>query len=131
MPSAAFSAPPPVTVNHLAQMLTRGNPDVAGVLVIDGDGRVHASDATSEDLVKTAIAIVVPLRELVDRASTELGCGEMNVTLVEGRQASIAITDVDGFRSVVVIGANGSASGALRADALWVADHLRKSGGQS
>lgn len=131
MPNTMFSVPPLMTVNHLAQMLTRGNPDVSGVLVVDADGKVHASDATASDLVKTAVAITVPLRELLDRASTELGCGEMNVTLVEGRDATIALADVDGFRTVVVVGSTGAASGGLRADALWVADFLRKGGGQS
>lgn len=131
MPISGLSTPPLMTVNNLAQMLTRGNPDVAGVLVIDGDGRVHASDTSSEELLKTALAIVVPLRELVDRAATELGCGDMSTTLIEGTQASMAISDVDGYRSVVVVGTRGAALGALRADAIWVAEHLRKGGGVS
>ncbi len=115
-----------MAVNQLAQMVVRGNPDVVGVLVVDGDGRVHASEAASPDLVQAALALTVPLRELLDRAAAELGCGEMRATLIEGRTASLALADVDGFRTVIVIGAIGAAGGALRADSLWVADRIRK-----
>jgi predicted regulator of Ras-like GTPase activity (Roadblock/LC7/MglB family) len=115
----------------LAQTLTRGNPDVLGLLVVDGDGRVHASESTSEDVVRAAAAVAVPLRELLDRAANELGCGEMSATVVEGRDASLAIADIDGFRSVVVIGAAGAAPGGLRADSLWIAERLRAEGSSS
>jgi len=113
-------------VSSLALTLARGNPDVLGVLVVDADGRIHASESTSAEVVRCAVAVAVPLRELLDRASTELGCGEMRATVLEGSAASLAIADVDGFRSVIVIGANGAASGALRADSLWAADQVRK-----
>jgi len=113
-------------VNQLAQMLARGNPDVLGLLVVDGDGRVHASEAASPDIVQAAVAMTVPMRELLDRTSAELGCGEMRAAIIEGQQASIALADVDGFRTVVVIGASGAAAGALRADSIWVADRIRK-----
>lgn len=116
------------TVTSLAQTVSRGNPDVLGVLVVDGDGQVHASESASPEVVRAAVAVAVPLRELLDRAATELGCGELSATVVEGREASIAIADVDGFRSVLVIGANGAAPGALRADSLWIAESLRKQG---
>ena len=119
------------SVSTLCQALARGNPDVLGLLVVDSDGHVHASDSTTEDIVRAAVAITVPLRELLDRASTELGCGEMCATVLEGRDASLAIADVDGFRSVVVIGATGAAAGALRADSLWVAERLRRERGDS
>ena len=115
-----------MVVDQLAQTVVRGNPDVLGVLVVDADGRVHASDAAPEDVVQAAIALTVPLRELLDRTSAELGCGELRTTLIEGRTASIALADVDGFRTVVVIGATGAAGGALRADSLWIADRIRK-----
>jgi predicted regulator of Ras-like GTPase activity (Roadblock/LC7/MglB family) len=94
-------------------------------LVVDGDGHVEASESTAPELVTSAVAVTVPLRDLLDRAATELGCGELSATLVEGRDASLAIADVDGFRSVVVIGASGAAPGALRADSLWAAECLR------
>ena len=113
-------------VVRLAQTLARGNADVLGILVVDGDGRVHASETMSPEIVRSAAAMVVPLRELLDRASSELGCGELSAAVLEGRDASLAIADVDGFQSVVVIGAAGSAPGALRADSLWLADRIRR-----
>ena len=115
-----------LTVSSLAQTLSRGNPDILGVLVVDADGHVHASETTSPELVRSAVALTVPLRELLDRTASELGCGEMSATVLEGRDASLAIADVDGFRSVVVIGASGAAPGALRADSLWIAESLRR-----
>jgi predicted regulator of Ras-like GTPase activity (Roadblock/LC7/MglB family) len=114
------------SVSSFAEILARGNPDIVGVLIVDGDGRIHASETTSPEVVRCAVAVAVPLRELLDRASSELGCGEMSATTLEGSEASIAIADVDGFRSVIVIGANGAAPGALRADSLWVAEQVRK-----
>ena len=113
-------------VTQLTQTLALGNPDVVGVLVVDADGKVRASDATSSELVRAAVAMVVPLRDLLDRAAAELGCGEVVATLIEGREASLAIADIDGFRTVVVVGASGAAPGALRADAVWLAEQARK-----
>lgn len=109
----------------LAQTVARGNPDVLGVLVVDADGGVHASESTSPDVMRAAVAMAVPLRELLDRTSTELGCGEHTCTVLEGKDASLALADVDGFRSVVVVGATGAAPGALRADSMWMAERLR------
>lgn len=111
-------------ISQLTNTLTRGNPDVVGAIVVDADGKVRAEDVSPE-LLQAAVAIAVPLRELLDRASAELGCGEMVTTIVEGRAASLAIADVDGFRTVVVIGVSGAAVGALRADAKWLAQSLR------
>jgi predicted regulator of Ras-like GTPase activity (Roadblock/LC7/MglB family) len=111
--------------SRLTQTVARGNPDVLGVLIVDGDGKVHATESTSPEIVRAAVAIAVPLRDLLDRSSAELGCGELSSTVVEGREASFAIADVDGFRSVVVIGATGAAPGSLRADSLWLAARLR------
>jgi len=119
------------TIAAISQSLTRGNPDILGLLVVDGDGRVHASESASDDIVRAAVAITVPLRELLDRASAELGCGELSATVIEGHDASLAIADVDGFRCVVVIGATGAAPGALRADSLWAAERIRREGNPS
>lgn len=119
------------SISTLSKFLAQGNPDVLGLLVVDGDGNVQASDGASRDIVRAAVAITVPLRELLDRAAAELGCGDLTATVIEGRDASIAIADVDGFRSVVVLGATGAAAGALRADSLWVAERLRREGAAS
>lgn len=110
----------------LMRTLIRGNPDVVGVMVVDADGRVHAGEAAQSSLLASATAVAVPLRELLDRTATELGCGELAATVVEGSHASFAMADVDGFRSVIVLGANGAAPGALRADAIWAADAVRR-----
>lgn len=114
------------TASRLAVMVARGNPDVLAVLVVDGDGKVHATESTAPDLVKTAAAMAIPLRDMLDRTSAELGCGELSATVVEGRDASFAIADIDGFRSVVVVGSGGAAPGALRADSMWIAARLRE-----
>ena len=111
--------------NRLALMIARGNPDVLAVLVVDGDGKVHATESTSPEVVRTAAAMAVPLRDLLDRTTAELGCGELSSTVVEGRDASFAIADVDGFRSVVVVGSGGASPGSLRADSMWIAARLR------
>jgi len=119
------------SASTLSLTLARGNPDILGVLVVDADGHVHASETTSPDIIRTAVAVVVPLREMLDRAAAELGCGELSTTIIEGRDASLAIADVDGLRSVVIIGAFGAAPGALRADSLWAAECLRREVGPS
>ena len=119
------------TASSLSLTLARGNPDILGVLIVDADGQVHASETTSPEIVRTAVAVVVPLREMLDRAAAELGCGELSATIVEGREASLALADVDGMRTVVVIGALGAAPGALRADSLWAAECLRRELGPS
>ena len=111
--------------HRLTESVGRGNPDVLGVMVVDGDGTVHASETTSPEMLRAAVAITVPLRDLLDRAAAELGCGELASTLVEGRDASFAVADVDGFRSVVVIGTREASLGSLRSDSLWLAARLR------
>jgi predicted regulator of Ras-like GTPase activity (Roadblock/LC7/MglB family) len=111
------------------EALNRGNPDVTALLVIDGAGRVQASRSASSELTRVAVAMAAPLRELLDRTSAELGCGELRATLVEGTNASFALADVDGDRSVMVVGATRAIPGALRADSLWLADQLRSLGG--
>ena len=120
-----------VNANRLAQVITHGNPDVIGLLVVDADGKVHASDSASPEVMRAAVAMTVPLCDLIDRTTAELGCGEHSATVVEGREASFAIADVDGFRCVLLIGASGAAPGALRADSLWLAARLRDEGGAS
>jgi predicted regulator of Ras-like GTPase activity (Roadblock/LC7/MglB family) len=107
--------------------LSRANPDVNALLVIDGSGLVHSNQAASGELARVAVAMAMPLRELLERTAAELGCGELRTTLVEGESASFALADVDGARSVVVIGAAGASPGALRADSVWLADRIRSS----
>ena len=105
--------------------VANGNPDILAVILVDADGRVHASQAADPSLVQAATALVVPLREMLDRTAAELGCGALVDTFVTGESACFALADVDGSRSVVVIGASASSPGALRSDARFVADGVR------
>jgi predicted regulator of Ras-like GTPase activity (Roadblock/LC7/MglB family) len=109
----------------LLRRLSNGNPDIAAVLLVDGDGQVHASDAADPRLVQVATALVVPLREMLDRAAAELGCGALLDTFVTGEHACFALADVDGNRSVIIIGASASSPGALRSDARLAAESVR------
>jgi predicted regulator of Ras-like GTPase activity (Roadblock/LC7/MglB family) len=113
----------------LVSRIGRGNPEVTGALVVDGGGRVLASEGAAPEVVRAAVALMVPLRDFLDRTAAELGCGELRGALIEGASASLALADVDGDRTAVVIGASGAAPGALRADSLWLADELRRAGG--
>lgn len=115
----------PGQLQELAAQICRGNPQILVALVVDGQGRVRASDDRDAGLLATAVALVVPLRAFLDRATTELGCGMLRHTLIEGATATLALADVDGEHTAVLIGAPGCAAGALRADALWLAQRLR------
>ena len=115
-------------IDALVRGLARSNPDVAAAIVVDADGRAHASDSASSDLVASAVAFVVPLRELLDRSVAELGGGALTQSVIEGSDGTFALADVDGFRTVVLIGVPGTAPGALRADARWLANELRTTG---
>ncbi len=110
----------------LFDQVARGNPEVTGALLVDDAGTVLASDGLGPQLAGAAVALVLPLREFLDRAAAELGCGALDCALVEGSAASFAIADVDGARTTIVLGRSGASPGALRADALWLADQLRR-----
>jgi predicted regulator of Ras-like GTPase activity (Roadblock/LC7/MglB family) len=117
-----------MSLESLVRQLSQGNPEVTAALVVDGDGRVQASESASPEVVKAAVAVLVPLRDFLDRAAAELGCGALRGSLVEGEEASFALADVDGARTAIVIGAPASAPGPLRADVLWLAEALRAGG---
>jgi len=97
---------------------------VVAALVVDGSGTVAANVGASPELVRAAVAMVVPLRDLLDRAAAELGCGTLKSTLVEGSDASFALADVDGETVAIVVGQSDASPGALRADSLWLATQL-------
>ena len=109
----------------LVQRLSRGNPEVTGALLVDATGAVLASEGLGDQLATAAVALVVPLREFLDRAAAELGCGALTGTVVEGSGSSFALADIDGARTAIVLGRGGCSPGALRADALWLADQAR------
>ncbi len=101
------------------------NPEVTAALLVDDRGQVVESAHTDERMVGAATAFLTPLREFLDRVTSELGAGEFQASLIEGQHLSFALADVDGRRSVVVVGKQGSAPGSLRSDSLWLADLAR------
>lgn len=111
--------------HHLAT-LQANNPDVAAYVVFDGSGNVEASGSFDEHLEQAAVAMLTPLRDLLDRSGAELGCGEVRTCVLEGTEGSIALADVDGVRAVAVLGARGAAMGSLVADARWLAGELAR-----
>ena len=115
-------------LNRLVELVARDNVDVLAALLVHGDGRVEASAGASAELVQAAVAFAVPLRELLDRASAELGCGALKGSFVEGDAASFALADVDGSRTTILVGSSGASPGPLRSDCLWLAEQLRQLG---
>jgi predicted regulator of Ras-like GTPase activity (Roadblock/LC7/MglB family) len=118
-------------LNRIVGQVTRENVEVIAALVVDSEGRVEASDGASADLVQAAIAFALPLRDLLERSSAELGCGLLRGTLVEGDAASFALADVDGGRTAILVGTSGAAPGPLRSDCFWLAEQLRQTAGLS
>jgi predicted regulator of Ras-like GTPase activity (Roadblock/LC7/MglB family) len=115
-------------LDQLMSTVGRNNAEAVAALLVDGAGRVQKSETTAPEVARAAIALATPLRELLDRTAAELGCGALRVALVEGTDASLAFADVDGDITAVLVGAAGAAPGALRADALWLADQVRAGG---
>lgn len=119
---------PPHSAGHsmLATQICRANPGVSLAFVFDSQGNVRAAERADPRLLKAAVALLPPFREIADRAAAELGCRALCSVVVEGEAASFALADVDGDRTAVVIGATDGTPGALRADALWLAQALRQ-----
>ena len=113
-------------LQSLVRDVVSGNPDVLAAFVFDHRGRVDASSGASEAMIEAAVALCVPLRDMLDRAAASLGCGDMKSTLVLGSKASLGVSDIDGLRAVAVMGAEKAPSGALLQDARWLAERLRE-----
>jgi len=114
-------------LSALTDRIQRHNPFVTTVAVFEADGRVEAQSA-NPSWVAGATALLAPLRELLDRTGAELGCGALASTLVQGRDASIALADVDGLRTAVVVGNTDAPAGALLSDARWLAREIVEAG---
>lgn len=114
-----------MSIDSFVRQLARGNPEITGAMLVEASGAVAASEGLGEQLATAAVALVLPLREFLDRAAAELGCGALACSIVEGSAASFALADIDGSRTAIVLGRPGCSPGALRADALWLADQLR------
>jgi predicted regulator of Ras-like GTPase activity (Roadblock/LC7/MglB family) len=115
----------PMQFDPLVARVSKGNPEVTGALLVDSGGRVVVSDGLGTQLATAAVALVMPLRDFLDRAAAELGCGALSAALIEGDAACFALADVDGDRTAIVLGRPGCSPGALRADALWLAEQVR------
>jgi len=58
----------PMSDSHrLTEFVGRGNPDVLGVMVVDGDGTVHASETTSPEMLRAAVICSFAAIDLVER----------------------------------------------------------------
>ncbi|MEM9693682.1 MAG: roadblock/LC7 domain-containing protein [Myxococcota bacterium] len=113
-----------MSIETLLQRIQSNNPFVTAIAVVDQDGSVEAGQMEGS-WIAAATALLVPLRELLDRTGTELGCGPFTSTLFEGGDASLALADVDGASSVLVLGSTHAPGGALLEDARWVASQLQ------
>ncbi len=113
-------------LDSLMSVVGRNNAEAVAAILIDGSGRAVKTEGTAPEVARAAVALAVPLRELLDRAAAELGCGALRAALVEGTDASMVFADVDGSATAVLVGSAGATAGALRSDALWLADQLRQ-----
>ena len=117
------------SIVELLAQVTAGNSEILGSVVVDGDGTVVATHGIGQQMTSAAVAMVVPMRDFLERAAAELGCGALTVSLIEGSTASMAVADIDGMRSAIVVAKPGCSPGALRADALWVAQQMANQAG--
>jgi predicted regulator of Ras-like GTPase activity (Roadblock/LC7/MglB family) len=115
-----------MNLEELVRQISRGNPEVTGALLVDASGSVQASDGLGDNLASAAVALLIPLRDFLDRAAADLGCGALSSSLIEGSAASFALADIDGARTAIVLGRPGCSPGSLRADSLWLAEQLRR-----
>jgi predicted regulator of Ras-like GTPase activity (Roadblock/LC7/MglB family) len=113
------------SIDELVLQITQGNAEVLGALVVDSNGTVLASNGVGVQMTTAAVAMVVPMRDFLERAVAELGCGALTASLIEGSSASLAVADVDGERTAIVVAKAGCSPGSLRADSLWLATAVR------
>jgi predicted regulator of Ras-like GTPase activity (Roadblock/LC7/MglB family) len=110
----------------LVSRIGRENPGLASAMLIDAEGRVHASNLAAPELIRAAADLVLQLRRSLERAAVELGYGMLRGTLIEGSEATFALASVDNEMMAVLVGTPGASPGTLRADSLWLADELRR-----
>jgi hypothetical protein len=114
------------SVQTLFATVHADNPDVTAVILVDGAGRASASVGDERRLVAASTALMVPLREMLERCTAELGAGDFASCIIQGSDSSLAVADVDGERTVAVVGAPHAAPGSLLADARWLAAAMRQ-----
>jgi predicted regulator of Ras-like GTPase activity (Roadblock/LC7/MglB family) len=117
-----------INLSSLVKRLSRANPHAPLAFLVDNKGTLHCPDGMQTAAVRPAVAQVVKLREVASRLMTELGCGAMQSVLLDGDSGNLALAGVDGERMAVIVGGSAAPPGALRADALWLAQSLRTLG---
>lgn len=117
-----------INLSSLVKRLSRANPHAPLAFLVDGKGSLHCPDGMHSAVVRPAVAQVVQLRDVANRLMAELGCGALQSVILDGDGGNLALADVDGARTAVVMGGGGAPPGALRADALWLAQSLRTLG---
>ena len=65
---------------------------------------------------------------MLERAIAELGGGQFQCTIVESDTGKLALANIDGLRTVVLVGNADMAPGLLRHDGLSLAEALRQGG---
>jgi predicted regulator of Ras-like GTPase activity (Roadblock/LC7/MglB family) len=103
------------------------NGDVLGALVVDASGRAQVPRSVDPTLAAAAIALAPALRDLLERTHGELGLGAFRAAAVEGDRGAFVLVDLDGDRCAIVIGAPEAPIGALRSEALWLAERAARS----
>ena len=58
-----------MNLDPLVERVARGNPEVPGAILVDAGGTVPASDGLGDQLANVAVALVLPLRDFLDRAA--------------------------------------------------------------
>jgi predicted regulator of Ras-like GTPase activity (Roadblock/LC7/MglB family) len=114
------------TLSSLVKRICRANPAAPVAFVVDSKGNVHCPDGLHASALRAAMGLALPLRELAERTAADMGCGAFQHMLLSGSAGTLAMADVDGDRTAVVLAPAEAAAGALRADAIWLARSLRE-----
>lgn len=116
-----------MTVQAIFDQLLGSRDDVLGAVVVADSGQATTTRGVN-GMAAAATALVAPLRDMLERATAELGGGRFQCTLVESDTSKLALADIDGLRTVVLVGSADVAPGLLRHDALSFAEALRLGG---
>jgi predicted regulator of Ras-like GTPase activity (Roadblock/LC7/MglB family) len=98
--------------------------EIQGAIVVSQDGTALCTRG-SQGLATAATALVVPLRDVLERAAAELGGGRLVATMIEAETGRFCIADIDGVATVVVVAGADSSPGLVRHEALTLATALR------
>ncbi len=116
-----------MSVQSIFDQLLGSRDDVLGAVVVADSGQSVTTRGVN-GMAAAATALVAPLRDMLERTTAELGGGQFQCTLVESDTGKLALADIDGLRTVVLVGSADVAPGLLRHDALSLAEALRQGG---